>query len=172
MPDRLRCTAVRSRSSSSCSMRRAASLTSCNAALFVDDEDPFDHAGENGLHPRAIARQLVQPAAELLDRCRRAPAPPCRARRRRSRAGACVEVAGGIASRHLGDRRARGRASGSENAQASTSATGSADANAPRASAARSRGAAAWIVGQRQRQAHERHLRMPDRHGDVQHVDR
>ena len=39
-----------------------------HAALRVDDDDPFDHPGENGRHSRAVARQLDEPFAELLDR--------------------------------------------------------------------------------------------------------
>ena len=39
-----------------------------DAALRVDDDDSFDHPGENGRHSRAVARQLDEPFAELLDR--------------------------------------------------------------------------------------------------------
>ena len=34
----------------------------------VDDDDAFDHAGENGRHARPVARQLAEPRPELLDR--------------------------------------------------------------------------------------------------------
>ena len=37
-------------------------------SLPIDDEHALDHAGEDRFHARAIARQLLEPAAELLDR--------------------------------------------------------------------------------------------------------
>ena len=36
------------------------------ASLRIDDDDALDHAGENRLHPSAVARELAKPAAELL----------------------------------------------------------------------------------------------------------
>ena len=36
--------------------------------LRIDDDDPFDHAGEDRFHARAIACLLAQPAADLLHR--------------------------------------------------------------------------------------------------------
>ena len=56
------------RDSSSFSICRAASFTSCSRALRIDDDDAFDHAGEDRLHARAIARLLAEPAADLLHR--------------------------------------------------------------------------------------------------------
>ena len=55
-------------------------------ALRIDDDDAFDHAGEDRLHLRAIARQLRRAAARAPAPSRRAPARRCPARRRRSRA--------------------------------------------------------------------------------------
>ena len=37
-------------------------------SLRIDDDDAFDHAGEDRFHPRAIARLLGEPASELLHR--------------------------------------------------------------------------------------------------------
>ncbi len=39
-----------------------------NAALVVDHQHALDHAGENRLHPRAIAKQAVHAPPELLHR--------------------------------------------------------------------------------------------------------
>ena len=57
-------------------------------SLSIDDQHAFDHAGEDGLHARAIARQLFEPAAQFLHGRHRARARPCRARRSRSRRSA------------------------------------------------------------------------------------
>ena len=37
-------------------------------ALRIDDDDPFDHAGEDRFHARAIARLLAEAAADFLHR--------------------------------------------------------------------------------------------------------
>ena len=37
-------------------------------ALRIHHDDAFDHAGHDGVHPCATARQLLQSAAELLNR--------------------------------------------------------------------------------------------------------
>ena len=37
-------------------------------ALWIDDDHPFDHAGEDRFHPRAIARLRGEPAAHFLHR--------------------------------------------------------------------------------------------------------
>ena len=37
-------------------------------SLRIDDDDPFDHAGEDGAHAAAIARQVADSRAEILDR--------------------------------------------------------------------------------------------------------
>ncbi len=71
-------------------------------ALLIDDDDAFDHAGEDRLHLRVIAIQLGQAATELLHRSVQRP------RHDAKLVGAVVEtrrpqIAGGVAPGHLGD---------------------------------------------------------------------
>ena len=81
-------------------------------SLRIDDDDAFDHAGEDRLHPRAVARLLVEPSPELLHRLVQRPRdgaqfvvaevqprrrqialPVARARRRRWRCTRCADAA-------------------------------------------------------------------------------
>ena len=57
-------------------------------APVVEHEDAFDHACENGFHPRAVAGQLAEPRAELVHRPCPGTGPRGRARPRRTRWGA------------------------------------------------------------------------------------
>ena len=135
--------------------------------LPIDDEHAFDHAGEDGAHPRAIARQLLDPSAQLLHRGVE------RTGDRAELVGPVVvrgsrQVPGRIAIRDARDR-LNAAASGADSSHETASAIGMATAIA--LSAARRIAAQLLVdVGQRQGQAHEPHHRMGCPNSDVQHV--
>ena len=91
------------RSSCSCSIAPRRGVDELHAALVVDDQHAFDHAGEDRLHARAVGRELGRAAADLARPSRRARAPRCRSRRCRSRAPAATSRRR-VALGDLGDR--------------------------------------------------------------------
>ena len=56
------------------------------AAMFVHDQHALDHAGEDRLHPRAVALQRCRRGGRFRESPGPARAPPARDRRRRNRA--------------------------------------------------------------------------------------
>ena len=67
MPDRFDVRPA-NRQPSSFSIRCGRVVGQLQAALRIDDDDAFDHAGEDRLHAAAIARLFGQPAPDFLHR--------------------------------------------------------------------------------------------------------
>ena len=138
------------------------------APLRIDDDDAFDHAGEDGFHPRAVARLFGQPAAEILHRV--VERPRCRAQlvvavaetRRR-------QVAAAVAPRDLGDR-PHAAADPPRHEPREPRREGQREAERDERQV-HHRLQLLADVGERQRHADERDRRMHDRHRDVEHVD-
>ena len=137
-------------------------------SLLIDDDDPFDHAGEDRRHLRLVAIELGQTAPELLNRSVQ------RSRHVAKLVGAVAEarraqIADGVAPRHFGDsaharsdsprhdprdrRRADQRQAECQDRQAGDRPQLAADAR------------------ERKRHTHDADARMSDRDGDVEHVD-
>ena len=136
--------------------------------LLVDDDDAFDHAGQDRLHLGVIAIQLGQAPAELLDRSVQG------SRHDAQLVGAVVEagrpqIAGAVAPGHFGDR-AHARTDSSRHDPGNRRGPGERQAE-------REHGQPGdWLelasnAREGKRDAHDADARMVDRRGHVEHVD-
>ena len=128
---------------------------------------------EDRLHARAIARQLLEPAAQLLHRRVEHARHGAELVARRSRTAARVRSPARVARARRRRSPARGGRAAPTTATPASSATGTAAAERERASRCRTRRELRVDVGQRQRHADVARPRdAMRRHGDVQHVGR
>ena len=166
MPDRLDVVAGRSPDRPSLSICRAASIGELQASAGIDDDDAFDHAGEDRFHARAIARQLGEPASELLHLIVERPrdgaelvVAEVEPRRR--------EVAGAIARGDVGD---GAHAVAQAAAEHERDHAGTGQRQTQRRQRRRDAGRSAAERRSAGAPRARRRLRVLDRHGDVQHV--
>ena len=137
-------------------------------AVWIDDDDAFDHAGEDGFHTSVIARLLGElPSHDLyriVQRPRDAPELVVSVVETGGR-----EVAAAVAFRDAGDRaHAAAHARGDDPADRGRAA----EREGERREDGRQHGAKLLTdIGERKCHPDKRDRRMGDRHSDVQHVD-